>query len=59
MDAVTHVNGLGLSDTALWDERGRIGRGAQTLLVAPASLDLLRAGGRGLSEMADIEKRPH
>jgi hypothetical protein len=33
LDAVTHVNGLGLSDTALWDERGRIGRAAQTLLV--------------------------
>ena len=33
LDAVTHVDGLGLSDTALWDERGRIGRGAQTLLV--------------------------
>jgi hypothetical protein len=25
--------GVGLADTALWDERGRIGRGAQTLLV--------------------------
>jgi acyl-Coa thioesterase superfamily protein/acyl-CoA thioesterase superfamily protein len=33
LDAVTHVYGLGLSDTALWDERGRIGRAAQTLLV--------------------------
>jgi hypothetical protein len=33
LDAVTHVDGLGLSDTALWDERGRIGRAAQTLLV--------------------------
>jgi hypothetical protein len=35
LDAVTHVDGLGLSDTALWDERGRIGRAAQTLLVRP------------------------
>ena len=26
-------NGIGMADTALWDERGRIGRGAQTLLV--------------------------
>ena len=26
-------NGVGLADTALYDERGRIGRGAQTLLV--------------------------
>jgi hypothetical protein len=26
-------NGVGLADTALWDEQGRIGRGAQTLLV--------------------------
>ena len=26
---------LGLADTALWDERGRIGRAAQTLLVRP------------------------
>ena len=33
LDAITHVDGLGLSDTALWDERGRIGRAAQTLLV--------------------------
>jgi hypothetical protein len=33
LDAVTHVDGLGLSDTVLWDERGRIGRAAQTLLV--------------------------
>jgi hypothetical protein len=33
LDAVTHVDGLGLTDTALWDERGRIGRAAQTLLV--------------------------
>jgi acyl-Coa thioesterase superfamily protein/acyl-CoA thioesterase superfamily protein len=38
LDAVTHVDGLGLSDTALWDERGRIGRGAQTLLVRPRSI---------------------
>jgi hypothetical protein len=39
LDARTHVDGLGLSDTALWDERGLIGRAAQTLLVrqrAPA-----------------------
>jgi hypothetical protein len=33
LDAVTHVDGLGLADTVLWDERGRIGRAAQTLLV--------------------------
>jgi hypothetical protein len=33
LDAVTHVDGLGLTDTALFDERGRIGRAAQTLLV--------------------------
>ncbi len=33
LDAVTHVDGTGLTDTALWDERGRIGRAAQTLLV--------------------------
>jgi Thioesterase-like superfamily len=33
LDSVTHVDGIGLSDTALWDERGRIGRAAQTLLV--------------------------
>ncbi len=35
LDAVTYVQGLGMSDTALWDERGRIGRAAQTLLVRP------------------------
>jgi hypothetical protein len=35
LDAVTvpEASGLGLSDTLLWDERGRIGRAAQTLLV--------------------------
>jgi Thioesterase-like superfamily len=35
LDAVTipEPTGLGLSDTLLWDERGRIGRAAQTLLV--------------------------
>jgi Thioesterase-like superfamily len=33
LDATTHVDGLGLTDTALWDERGRIGRAAQTLLL--------------------------
>jgi hypothetical protein len=35
LDAVTYVDGLGLTDTALFDERGRIGRAAQTLLVRP------------------------
>jgi Acyl-CoA thioesterase C-terminal domain/Acyl-CoA thioesterase N-terminal domain len=33
LDSITHVDGLGMTDTALWDERGRIGRAAQTLLV--------------------------
>ena len=35
MDAVTRLDpaGVGMSDTLLWDERGRIGRAAQTLLV--------------------------
>ena len=35
LDARTHPepNGVGLADTALYDERGRIGRAAQTLLV--------------------------
>jgi hypothetical protein len=35
LDATTHVDGLGLTDTVLWDERGRLGRAAQTLLVRP------------------------
>jgi hypothetical protein len=35
LDARTHVDGIGLTDTALWDVRGRIGRAAQTLLVRP------------------------
>ena len=36
MDAVTRLDdaGVGMSDTLLWDERGRIGRAVQTLLVA-------------------------
>jgi Thioesterase-like superfamily len=33
LDSVTHVDGIGMTDTALWDERGRVGRAAQTLLV--------------------------
>jgi hypothetical protein len=35
LDAVTRLDsaGIGMSDTELWDERGRIGRAAQTLLV--------------------------
>jgi hypothetical protein len=33
LDSVTHVDGIGMTDTALWDEQGRIGRAAQTLLV--------------------------
>jgi len=37
LDSVTHVDGIGMSDTALWDERGRIGRAAQTLLVRARS----------------------
>ena len=37
LDSVTHVDGVGMTDTALWDERGRIGRAAQTLLVRSRS----------------------
>jgi hypothetical protein len=33
VDAVTHVDGVGLAESTLWDEHGRLGRGAQTLLV--------------------------
>jgi hypothetical protein len=33
VDAVTRLDGLGLAESVLYDERGRIGRGAQTLLV--------------------------
>jgi hypothetical protein len=35
LDATTYPesHGVGLADTRLWDERGRIGRAAQTLLV--------------------------
>jgi hypothetical protein len=35
LQAETLLGPLGLADTALWDERGRIGRAAQTLLVRP------------------------
>jgi hypothetical protein len=36
LDAVTipQPSGVGMSDTVLYDERGPIGRAAQTLLVA-------------------------
>jgi hypothetical protein len=33
LEAETLIGSLGMSDTALWDERGRIGRAVQTLLV--------------------------
>ena len=33
LDSVTHVDGVGMTDTALWDDGGRIGRAVQTLLV--------------------------
>jgi Thioesterase-like superfamily len=33
VDAVTHLDGVGLAQSVLWDERGRVGSGAQTLLV--------------------------
>lgn len=37
LDARTRVGteGMGLAESDLWDERGRVGRGAQSLLVAP------------------------
>ncbi|HEX8856872.1 MAG TPA: thioesterase family protein [Thermoleophilaceae bacterium] len=37
LDAVSlnDAHGLGLAESALYDERGRVGRGAQTLLVRP------------------------
>lgn len=37
LDAVTYAesDGVGLSDTALLDERGMIGRATQSLLVRP------------------------
>jgi hypothetical protein len=37
LDAITRIGpeGVGLAQSVLWDERGRIGAGAQALLVAP------------------------
>lgn len=37
LDALTRVDsgGIGLAESVLWDEESRIGRGAQSLLVAP------------------------
>jgi hypothetical protein len=37
LDAVTRVgsHGVGLAESVLWDEQGRLGRAAQTLLVRP------------------------
>jgi len=37
LDAITRVGdiGIGLAESVLWDRRGRIGSGRQTLLVAP------------------------
>ncbi|MGH2802653.1 MAG: thioesterase family protein, partial [Thermoleophilaceae bacterium] len=38
LDAVTRVDGLGLAETTLWDEDGRVGRAAQILLVRPRTI---------------------
>ncbi len=37
LDAVSRIepNGVGMAESILWDELGRIGRGNQSLLVAP------------------------
>ena len=37
LDATTriHTNGVGLAESRLWDRHGRLGRGNQSLLVAP------------------------
>jgi acyl-Coa thioesterase superfamily protein/acyl-CoA thioesterase superfamily protein len=35
VDATTRVDGVGLAESVLYDQRGRVGRGAQTLLVRP------------------------
>ena len=37
LDAITRIGpeGVGMAQSVLWDERGRIGAGAQALLVAP------------------------
>jgi Thioesterase-like superfamily len=35
LEARTLIGSLGMADTELWDERGRIGRAVQTLLVRP------------------------
>jgi Thioesterase-like superfamily len=35
LEAETLIGTSGMADTALWDERGRIGRAVQTLLVRP------------------------
>jgi hypothetical protein len=35
LEAQTLIGTSGMADTALWDERGRIGRAVQTLLVRP------------------------
>ena len=37
LDAVTRpgTRGVGLTESVLWDESGRLGRAAQTLLVRP------------------------
>jgi hypothetical protein len=39
LDAVTRTGtqGVGLAESVLWDERGRLGRASQTLLVRPRS----------------------
>ena len=37
LDAVSRIDpgGIGVAESVLWDEQGRIGRGNQSLLVAP------------------------
>jgi hypothetical protein len=47
VDAVTHLagHGVGVAESVLWDERGRIGRGEQVLLVEPVGPPSATEGG--------------
>src|SRR5439155_2326112 len=50
--------GAGFAQSVLWDERGRIGAGAQTLLIAPVRRGPAGGGDDACSRRADRRGSP-
>ena len=50
LDAVSRIDpsGVGVAESILWDEVGRLGRGNQALLVAPRELEPAPSASRAI-----------